>query len=383
MKDNPSATTRERLKRELFEGALGIPLAQRRAYLEKRIGDDRELLDSVIRLLNAEATTDTGVLDFSPFSFRLATTRPTPLMFGPYRVLRRIGEGGMGAVFACQKDGKADLVAAKVIRSSLPLDEFRESFQQECRILTSLRHPNICHLIDAGIAGDDPFFIMDYLEGQPIDEFCRAGQLSIRDRLVLLTQVLSAIDYLHLQNVIHRDLKPSNIMVTRSGTVKILDFGIAKIASHASGMTGVMPTTSRKAGMTLRYASPEQLNRRLSGRSSDLYSVGVVAYELVTGHHPYARQLQKGVAHFVRAQTAVQPPAASIVNDPEEVSGLPRRLRELPIRLRGNVDRLLFKALATDASRRYRTATQFLDDVRLCIEDGNLPPEGRRSTGVE
>jgi serine/threonine protein kinase len=182
------------------------------------------------------------------------------------------------------------------------------------------------------------------------------------------------MEYLHGQNVVHRDLKPSNILVTEDGVVKILDFGIAKIVAHPLGMTGLKPTSSRNAAMTLRYASPEQLHRTLSGRSSDLYTLGVVAYELLTGRHPYERELKKGVSHLIRAQTTRRPAAASLVNDPEDDSGLPSQLREFPIRFRAAIDQLLFNALASEPLRRYRTATQFLDDVRFCLEGRAISP---------
>jgi serine/threonine protein kinase len=131
--------------------------------------------------------------------------------------------------------------------------------------------------------------------------------------------------------------------------------------------------------MTLRYASPEQLNRTLSGRSSDLYALGVIAYELVTGHHPYGRELKKGVSSLVQAQTTRRPVPASVAKDPEEDNGLPARLRQLPIRFRANVDQLLSNALETAAARRYRTAAQFLDDVRLCLEDRTVSARSLRT----
>src|ERR1022692_278687 len=173
MGTNPSGTGRERLRRDLFEAAQGIPSEKRREHLEEKAGGDRDLLDSVLRLLEAEATTESGILDCSPCPRTPGARSPTPSLFGTYRVVRRVGEGGMGAVFACRNDGETELFAAKTIRSALSASEFRESFEQERRILTALRHPNICRLVEAGITDGEPYLIMEYVEVLPIDRYCR------------------------------------------------------------------------------------------------------------------------------------------------------------------------------------------------------------------
>jgi eukaryotic-like serine/threonine-protein kinase len=351
-----SSQLREQRKRALFEAALDLPPPERLAYVRAKSGGDPELQQSVLRLLAAERTGSGGILD-RPVHQR-PQGRQEPSSIGKYAVSHHLGDGGMGSVYACRQPGSSDLVAVKILRSGLRVKDFLEIFEQERRILLRLQHPNVSRILDAGAHNGEPFIVMECVAGEPIDFFCARRRYNTQDRLHLFSQVLAGVAYFHRQNVVHRDLKPSNILVTGTGKVKILDFGIAKMIEHQPGLTGLSPTQTPNPAMTLRYASPEQLNRRLSGRSSDIYSLGVILYELLTGHHPYEEELRQGMLHLVRAMGTREPVA------PSAAAGL-----GLSREGSAALDRLVLTALLTDPTRRYRSAEKLLDDIRLCVEE--------------
>jgi serine/threonine protein kinase len=368
-----SAIARERQRKALFEAARSLSPPQRVAYLKRHTAGDEELLTSVVRLLDCEQTPGGGLLDHPLHSRQPAAM---PAAFGPYAVVRLLGEGGMGSVFLCRDQTGTRFVAAKVIRAALPVEEFRDKFERERLILDRLRHPNVCRLLDVGAEVGKPFLIMEYIDGQALGAFCRERRYGMRERLLLFSQALAPVEYFHQRQVIHRDLKPSNILVTERGVLKILDFGIAKITETPSGRTGVGATRTRDAVMSMRYASPEQLTGRTSGRSSDIYSLGVIAYELLTGRHPYQRELSLGILELRRAQTDRVPllPSAIINQSPRPEDRL------LASDFSANLDHLLFNALSPDPMRRYRSAGQFLEDVRLCLEGRAISPLARPLT---
>ncbi len=341
----------------MFEAALDLPPPERLAYVRAKSAGDAELQQSVLRLLAAERTGSAGILD-RPVHQR-PQRRQELSSIGTYAVSHHLGDGGMGSVYACQQTGNSDLVAVKILRAGLRVKDFLEIFEQERRILLRLQHPNVCRILDAGAHNGEPFIVMECVAGEPIDFFCARRRFNAQERLHLFSQVLAGVAYFHRQNVVHRDLKPSNILVTGTGKVKILDFGIAKMIEHQPGLTGLSPTHSANPAMTLRYASPEQLNRRLSGRSSDIYSLGVILYELLTGRHPYEEELRQGMIHLVRAISTREPVA------PSAAAG------RLGLSRTGSaaLDRLVLTALLMDPARRYRSAEKLLDDLRLCVEE--------------
>jgi hypothetical protein len=256
---------------------------------------------------------------------------------GPYRVVRQLGSGGMGTVLlaAREDDEFEQRVAIKLVRRGAVSDAMLQRFRQERQILAALEHPNIARLLDGGTtSGGVPYLVMEYVEGTPIDDYCREHALSIESRLRLFLQLCDAVQYAHRSLVIHRDIKPANVLVTADGIPKLLDFGIAKLTSAQSSQTRTGP-------MTPDYASPEQLSGKLVTTATDVYSLGLLLFELLAGIRAFAG----------KQRTAdTEPPRAS------SVSGLRA--------LRGDLDRILLVALDPDPERRYASVEKFSDDVR-------------------
>ena len=282
--------------------------------------------------------------------------------FGAYQLVRRVGEGGMAVVFlAVRADGEfRQQVTIKLVRPGLDSGEVLARFRNERQTLAGLDHPNIVKLLDGGSTQEGlPYLVMDYVEGSPIDEYCDSHRLSVEERLHLFATLCEAVHYAHQKRVIHRDLKPSNILVTVEGVPKLLDFGIAKVLEPTAEGPPVTQTGTRC--MTPAYASPEQVRSKSVTCASDIYSLGVVLYELLSGHRPY-RLTQHTPAEMERAiceqepetpSTAVSrvesdtsPDGRPVIKTPESVSqtreGQPDKLRR---RLRGDLDNIVLKAL--------------------------------------
>ncbi|MGB8510206.1 MAG: serine/threonine-protein kinase, partial [Pyrinomonadaceae bacterium] len=280
--------------KELFHLAVELAPDERPAFLDARCRDDAPLRDAVERLLRADAEEPT-MLEHSPLAhlkenFNAGDASVTEQRIGPYRILRELGRGGMGTVYEAVRDDEhfRQRVAVKLIRRGLDSDpDILRRFHNERQILASLNHPNIARLLDGGTTGDGlPYFAMEYVDGIPVDEYCETNELDTAARLRLFRTICAAVSYAHQNLVVHRDLKPSNIVVTPDGTVKLLDFGIAKLL--APDADPITPQTATQLGlMTPAYASPEQVRGERITTASDVYSLGVVLYELLTGRRPY------------------------------------------------------------------------------------------------
>ncbi len=280
---------------------------------------------------------------------------------GIYKLLRELGRGGMGTVYLAVRsdDVFSKVVALKVISLSASQGDFVERFKQERQILAGLDHVHIARILDGGNTDDGrPFYVMEYVDGLPIDEYCDRAGAGVTSRVQLFIQVCDAVDYLHDQAIVHRDLKPSNIMVTADGQVKLLDFGIAKVQTvggMVAGHTDGQPTMM----MTPGYASPEQLEGRTVTKSADIYSLGVILYKLLTGKAPFTKQ--DGNPDLA-AQLSGQSPALPSRSITE------KRTTENPAEFRrrvgGDLDRVVLMALERDPARRYQTVRQFSDDLR-------------------
>ncbi|MEA2163071.1 MAG: eukaryotic-like serine/threonine-protein kinase [Thermoanaerobaculia bacterium] len=271
------------------------------------------------------------------------------MRIGPYRVVRQIGSGGMGTVLlaAREDDEFEQRVAIKLVRRGAGSDALLQRFRQERQILAALDHPNIARLLDGGsTAGGIPYLAMEYVEGTPIDDYCRTNALSIEARLRLFLQLCDAVQYAHRNLVIHRDIKPANVLVTADGVPKLLDFGIAKLTSAEASKTRTGP-------MTPDYASPEQLSGKLVTTATDVYSLGLLLFELLTGTRAFAGKQRTG---------ETEPPRAS------SVSGLRA--------LRGDLDRILLVALDPDPERRYASVEKFADDVRRFLDGHPVSARG-------
>jgi eukaryotic-like serine/threonine-protein kinase len=347
----------ERRKRAIFDGAMRLSESAWQAYVERETEGNSALRSSVLRLIAASRADTGGVLD-RPIAERPPSTQPAPSSIGPYTVVKHLGSGGMGSVYSCRAP-EGGLVAVKILHAVLQGWPTPQHIENERAIHSRLVHPNVCRILGGGYAEHGtPFIVMELVDGEPIDIFCQRSRWTVSERLRLFSQVLAGTEYFHRERIVHRDLKPSNVLVTTTGKVKILDFGIAKIARHKPGSTGHGPTRTALPIMTIRYASPEQLERRVSGRSSDLYSLGVLLYELLTDKHPFNPEYQQG-ADQLRAAMASRPPVPPSALAHGKISS--------------GVDRMVLKALQFNPSHRYGSASQFLDDLRVCLTPARNP----------
>ena len=391
---------RWRIATAIFHAALERPPDRRPSFLAEACREDQSLRASVEALLAGDERADCSgdplaadparalVLDVATFDAATHTRSDseavsgTPMQgrhFGVYRIQQEIGSGGMGSVYLADRiDGSFhQRVAIKIVRPGFADAEIAGRFRQEREILAALDHPTIARLIDGGSTDEGvPYFVMEYADGQPIDTWCDRHEADVTQRLELFRAVCSGVQHAHDHFVLHRDLKPANIFVTADGGVKLLDFGIAKLLNH-----GAFPEISTNTGtamrvMTPRYASPEQVRGEPLSVTSDVYSLGVVLYELLTGHWPY--RTPSGLLHEVtRAICEEEPTAPSAAVDDVDAShvreGALARLRR---RLKGDLDTILLKALAKDPARRYASVEQFSEDVRRHLEGRPVAARG-------
>ena len=318
---------------------------------------------------------------------------------GAYKLVKRVGQGGMAAVFLASRadDEYHKQVAVKLVQPGLDSRDLLDRFRNERQTLAGLDHPNIVKLLDGGSTPEGlPFLVMDYVEGSPIDDYCDQHKFSVDDRLHLFGKVCDAVQYAHRRMVIHRDLKPSNILVVANGMPKLLDFGIAKVLSPESAGQRLLVTQTGTRCMTPAYASPEQMRGKPVTPATDIYSLGVVLYELLTGHRPY-RLTQHTPAEMERAICEQEPETPStaisrveietssdgrpITKTPELVSqtreGPPDKLRR---RLRGDLDNIVLKALQKEPQRRYESVEEFSQDIARHLQ--HMPVNARPSTHI-
>ncbi len=326
--------------------------------------------------------------------------------FGSYRIIRELGYGGMGAVYLAERaDGEFEqLVALKVLKHGLNTSAFRRRFAHEREIHASLNHPNIARLLDAGTTADNvPYIALEYIDGVPITEYCAAHELDKVARLELFRKVCKAVDIAHRNLIVHRDLKPSNILVTSDGTPKLLDFGISKILSE--DLKAVDAATVTKMGlMTPSYASPEQLQGRAVTTAADVYSLGVILYELLSGHRPFEEKegdlaaIYKAVAEDeppLPSTMAMRPPSVAVrhadwrsgddgSSDAERTKParaadtLPDALGVNSQSIRGDLDNIVLKALRKEPERRYASVENLSQDIRRHL--AGLPVSARPNT---
>ncbi len=374
---------------KIFYSAMELPPGERDDFVGQACAGDEELRQEVRALLaanrDAASFLDSPVA-MPPHSGTLSPTLVMPqaisnstsaaesgIRVGHYRMLREIGRGGMGAVWLAEHaDGQfRQQVAIKLLHAGAENEEISRRFRHERQILASLDHPNIARLLDGGTTEDGrPYFVMEHIEGLPIDEYCRQHQLSVDDRLRLFRQVCAAVHYAHQNLVIHRDLKPSNIVVTADGAPKLLDFGIAKLlqpdlAQSYDTLSGVTP-------MTPAYASPEQVRGEKLTTASDVYSLGVVLYELLTGRSPY-RLKANTFGELMRAMVEQEPerPSTAITRKDDEPSAAPVTIEppdKLRRRLAGDIDSIALMALHKEPGTRYSSVEQFCEDIRRYLE---------------
>jgi len=388
---------------DLFAQALDRPPDERAAFLDEACAATSPLRANVEALLAAsDASSDAFLheIDLDQAAALIESVDEPALtgqQIGPYRILRELGRGGMGAVYLAERaDGQFDQqVALKLIKRGMDSEAILRRFLHERQILARLQHVNIARLLDGGVSADgQPYFAMEYVEGVSMTAYCDGRRLEVEARLRLFEKVCRAVQYAHANLVVHRDLKPSNMLVTEAGELKLLDFGIAKVLGDDAQADGATLTEAGFRVMTPEYAAPEQVRGEAVTTATDVYALGVVLYELLTGHRPYQfeRRTPEAVARVIgeaqpeRPSTAVSRSAEVRRGDgtmetitPEEVSRArgtkPERLSR---RLSGDLDVVVLKALRKEPERRYASAEAFVEDIQRHL--AGMPVGARRDT---
>lgn len=362
----------------LLDAALDLPPAERLEFLQRECPDDPGLPAEVMEIL--EAGEDPASLLDRPAARVDAVVAqvtgeiaiPLPERVGVYRLERVIGQGGMGTVFLAHRDdGQFDQqVALKLVRRGLHLDpRIVRRFREERQILAALNHPGIARLLDGGLTEDGlPYFAMEYVEGEAINRYCDRNFLGVEDRLELFVQVCDALAHAHEKQIVHRDIKPSNILVTREGHPRLLDFGIAKLlVADEQGADATRLTRGSERLLTPEYASPEQIRGEPVVAATDVYCLGVLLYELLTGQRPFRRA----------ERTAHELERAVLEEDPTRPSEMVER-EPLRRRLKGDLDSIVLTAMRKEPERRYPSARELAADVRRHLAGG--PVTARRSS---
>jgi serine/threonine protein kinase/tetratricopeptide (TPR) repeat protein len=377
---------------KVFQRALDLAPDERAQYVESVCADDAELRREVEALLRqyeeAGSFLEAPVYEQSGLEVRAqgAEDEGDPMLgqrIGAYKIEREIGRGGMGTVYrAVRADGEfRQRVAIKLVKRGMDTDFILKRFRNERQILAALEHPHIAHLLGGGTTPDDrPYFVMEYIEGQPLYQYCDTYRLTVRERLKLFTLICDAVHYAHRKLVIHRDLKPSNILVAVNGSPKLLDFGIAKLLDPELISEATPQTATALRMMTMEYASPEQIQGQAVTFLSDVYSLGVILYELLTGHRPY-RFRSRAPHEMARAiiedeperpSTAVRRedyslPIADASREAVTISHLAemrdQTLGGLQRELSGNLDNITLKALSKEPAARYSSVEALQSDI--------------------
>jgi len=373
---DPMTPTRLVRVRELFDAALEMTEQDRTDYLQRACGADTALRAEVESLLSALARgTDTWDRPLGEvLADALATgdeSAGVGTRIGPYRLTRVIGVGGMGAVYEGVRDDDQfqKRVALKFLRRGHEGDLAIRRFRYERQILAHLNHKNIAALLDGGVTPDgQPYIVMEYVDGRPITTYAAHHRLGLRARVQLLRQVAAAVQHAHQHLVVHRDLKPGNILVADDGTVKLLDFGIARLLREGEGAAQLPATQGGAHAFTPDYASPEQVRGLPVAPSSDLYSLGVIACELLSGHRPFTFEGQLFAELQSRIALAPPPPPSTLVTAADLPAFGESSLSRLQRQLRGDLDAIVLQALRKEPERRYGSAEQFAADLQRHLE---------------
>ncbi len=351
----------------IFLDALERPEAERNAFVSGSCGGDTELEREVATLLESESASPGFLHGLLPASIREGSApgeaEAIPgTRVGPWTIVREIGHGGMGTVYLAERADREyrGRVALKVVRRGMDTEFILQRFRSERQILASLSHPNIGRLLDGGTTADArPYFAMEYIEGEDLIAWCRGRRAGLSERVALFQTVCTAVQYAHRNLVVHRDIKPSNILVTPEGVPKLLDFGLAKVLdARESGDTSYL-TIAGMSAFTPEYASPEQVRLQTITTASDIFSLGVVLYELLTDVHPFRRK-DRTPADIARAvcETQPEPPSRAVLEAEGATGSKKARL------LAGDLDTIMLMALRKEPERRYASAEKLSEDLQ-------------------
>jgi serine/threonine protein kinase/tetratricopeptide (TPR) repeat protein len=363
---------------ELFQAAAERAPELRAAFLDQACADDHALRREVESLLSHEVE-ETFIHAAIAGTVRSLPAEAEELTvgrrIGAYQVTGLIGEGGMGVVYRAVRadDQYQQQVALKLVKRGMATDFVLSRFRHERQILASLAHPHIARLLDGGTTEEGlPYFVMEHIEGEPITRYCETHELALPDRLRLFREVCAAVQYAHQQLVVHRDLKPSNILINREGVPKLLDFGIAKLLDPELVPGAVTQAATAVGLMTPEYASPEQVRGLAITTASDIYSLGVVLYEVLTGSRPHQRRDQS-IGELERAICETEPEKPSLVVKRGRAAG-----GRLSRQLAGDLDNIVLTALRKEPERRYASVEQLSEDIGR--HQGGRPVIARRDT---
>ena len=357
-----------------------MPTEKRAEFLARQL--DAEIRFEVENLLAAHENAD-GFID-QPLLIEqgLAEDETTDNLIGrqieDYLIRERIGAGGMGAVYLAERVNSdfKHKVALKLIKRGMDSEAILKRFATERRILSTLQHPNIATLLDGGISSDGlPFFVMEYVDGKPLNQFCRENNINLKERLEIFRKICAAVEHAHQNLIVHRDLKPSNILVTKNGVPKLLDFGIAKLLSDEDSET----TATHGKMLTPEYASPEQILGKTVTTAADVYSLGVVLYELLSDHRPFEVK-GKTFEEIVRSVCETDPPKPSATgeNQRSPTKNSAPAVFIAKNQLRGDLDNIVLKALRKEPMERYGSVQQFSADISRFLR--GLPVLARPQT---
>ncbi len=371
--------------KEIFSTVVELPLSERDVFLSN---SNEEIRAEVEKLLIAHEQAD----DFieNPFLIEqgVAEDETKDALIGKqvenYLILERIGTGGMGAVYLAERlnsDFKQK-VALKIIKRGMDSEVILTRFATERRILSTLKHPNTAQLLDGGISSEGlPFFVMEYVDGKPLNQFCDENELALNERLQIFRQICSAVENAHKHLIIHRDLKPSNVLVTSDGIPKLLDFGIGKLLSNDGDEATLTATQGRV--FTPEYASPEQVLGKSVTTATDVYSLGVILYELLSSHRPIetkGKTFEEIVKNIYETSPIKPSEALTNLKDVVTQNGTknPQSKLRNPQSLRGDLDNIILKSLRKEPAERYGSVQEFSEDIRRHLN--GLPVLARPQT---
>lgn len=371
--------------KSIFNSALELPKNERRDFIEKESADEESVKNEVFDLLNSHEEDEDFIENncYTTVKHIVIDEKPNFIgeTIGRYQIESKIGSGGMGTVYLGKRiDGEFEQkVAVKLIKLGLDSEDTIFRFRHERQILAGLSHPNIAHLIDGGVTKTGlPYLIMDYVEGLSLKDYCDAHKLSLKARLKLFIRICSAISYAHQNLVIHRDIKPSNILITPDGLPKLLDFGIAKlIESEENEQNGGQTLTTR--AMTPEYASPEQILGKSVSTTTDIYSLGVVLYELLTGHRPFLFR-KKIAGEISKTITETLPPKPSFLCKTKGLNISVENPLAAVRNLQGDLDNIVLMAIRKEPERRYSSVEQFALDIGRYLD--GLPVLAQQDTFI-